>query len=691
MNETLVSPGVLAIENDQSFITQQPIQAGAAIVGPTVKGRVNIPTLCTTYSDYQNKFGSTFLSGGMEFTYLTSISAFNYFDDGGTSLLVTRVVSGTFSHATSSTIPTSIAATSASATIDITSFHPSGSFSINGITLHITGSSTSPIVTNTSNIIYIPSGSSVANTAISASTAFNFSSSVAPYSSSLNLISASANSTNLTFYYNGSNSLIGNTTPYISGGITYAFSGGTNTPAFTLETIGEGVIMNNDGTENSSGLLSSGTEDNLRWQIISPNTSSGTFTLLIRRGDDTTLVPSILETYNDLSLDPISPNFISKRIGNTQFTVEQDGTDYYIQSNGEYPNLSNYVTVKEVFKTTPNYLDNNGDVQPQYTSSIPFPASGSFGGALGEITSSADNKYYNRITNTNSQGLIADNYIIPINILNNKDEFKFNFITTPGLISSPTFTNHASIISTLISNIQNRGDSMIILDTSNYGDNIPTIVQSAATRDTSYAATYYPWAQVVDPNTGNNVWVPPSTMIPGIYAFNDNAGFPWTAPAGTTRGLLNAVKVERVLPQSTRDTLYQNKINPIATFNGVGTVVYGQKTLQRRKSALDRVNVRRLLIELKTFISSIAETLVFEPNNENTRNNFIGVVEPYLENIVLQEGLNDYRVVMDDSNNTPATIDNNELIGAIFLQPTKTVEFIKLDFNILPTGATFPS
>ncbi len=148
MNETLVSPGVLTIENDQSLISQLPIQAGAAVVGPTVKGPVGIPTLCTTYSDYSNKFGSTFISGGREFSYFTSISAYNYFEQGGGSLLVTRVVSGTFSSATSSIIPTSIAATDASATVDMSAFHPPGSFSVNGITLLINGRRTVPTKTS---------------------------------------------------------------------------------------------------------------------------------------------------------------------------------------------------------------------------------------------------------------------------------------------------------------------------------------------------------------------------------------------------------------------------------------------------------------------------------------------------------------------------------------------------------------
>jgi uncharacterized protein len=181
-------------------------------------------------------------------------------------------------------------------------------------------------------------------------------------------------------------------------------------------------------------------------------------------------------------------------------------------------------------------------------------------------------------------------------------------------------------------------------------------------------------------------------MIPGIYAFNDKIAAPWFAPAGINRGVLsNVIQAERYLTQGNRDTLYESNVNSIATFPNTGVVVFGQKTLQKKKSALDRVNVRRLLIELKNYISQIADSLVFEQNNLITRNNFLSQVNPYLSSIQQQQGLTDFRVIMDESNNTPNVVDNNQLVGQIYLQPTKTVEFIILDFNILPTGATFPS
>ena len=180
--------------------------------------------------------------------------------------------------------------------------------------------------------------------------------------------------------------------------------------------------------------------------------------------------------------------------------------------------------------------------------------------------------------------------------------------------------------------------------------------------------------------------------MPGVYAFTDASSDPWFAPAGITRGGLGqVVRAERKLTSGNRDTLYEANVNPLATFPQQGVVVFGQKTLQKAASALDRVNVRRLLIALKDFISQIADNLVFEQNTIATRQNFLTQVNPYLESVQQRQGLYAFKVVMDESNNTPDVIDRNELIGQIFLQPTKTAEFIILDFNVLPTGATFPA
>lgn len=577
MAETLISPGVLALENDQSFVSQQPVVVGAAIIGPTVKGPVEVPTIVTSYSDYQNKFGTTFLSGSNVYTYFTSIAAFNYFQNGGETLLVARVVTGSFTSATTS------------------------------------GSQGTPILN--------------ANTSES---------------------------------------------------VRFA-------------TISQGTLMNSTSSLGTNGTLASGSADNIRWQIVSPDTASGTFTLLIRQGDDTTTTPTVLESWTNLSMDPTAPNFVSKVIGD-QYR-QYNATDNQVEILGTYPNASRYVYVSAVLTPTPFYFDNNGVAKSQFTGSIPVAANGSFGGATGNLFVGGGARYYNSIVSgvNNIQGLNSSSYDNMIALLSNQDDYRFNVLLTPGLFASEAALG-ASQVNTIISNTQNRGDNIYVNDLVPFSSSITAVTSAANAKNTSYAAAYWPWVQTVDPDSAQLVWVPASTMIGGVYAFNDTVSEPWFAPAGINRGgLSSVVRAEKKLTQANRDTLYQNKVNPIATFPGTGTVVYGQKTLQTKASALDRVNVRRLLIALKSYISQVAQNLVFEQNTIATRTNFLNQVNPYLESVQQRQGLFAFKVVMDESNNTADVIDRNELVGQIYLQPTKTAEFIYLNFNVLPTGATFPA
>ena len=156
-------------------------------------------------------------------------------------------------------------------------------------------------------------------------------------------------------------------------------------------------------------------------------------------------------------------------------------------------------------------------------------------------------------------------------------------------------------------------------------------------------------------------------------------------------GLGTVIQAQYKLSQANKDTLYSNNVNPLATLPKQGVVVFGQKTLQKAASALDRVNVRRLMIELKSYVRQIADTIVFEQNTATTRNAFVSKVSPYLDVIQQKQGLYAYKIVMDDTNNGPAVIDQNQLVGQIYIKPTRTAEFVSLDFILLPTGAEFPA
>ena len=593
MAEALISPGVFLRENDLSQITAGPITVGAALVGPTVVGQPNIPTLVTSYSKYKAIFGTTFISGGNTLEYMTSQAAYNYFQQGGTSLLVTRVASGSYTSATAS----------------------------------------------------------IGNN-------------------------------------NGSSS------------------------AFALETLSVGTVMNNNQGANTgstcvNGILPSGSANNVRWQITQADTASGYFTLLIRRGDDYTSGQTVLETWTNLSLDPNQNNYIAFIIGDQKETVRTDGGETYLQISGSYPNSSNYVRVKEVFTPTPNYLNPQGQAYSQYTSSIPVNGSGSANGSFGTATGplygcfgpadAAPLNMYESIPviasvpaspTTNIQGIFPENYDVAISLLANADSYIYNSIYTPGLSTQ----NASSQISALLSTVQNRGDAIAVVDMVGYNQTISEVGTRAQGYDNSYGATYWPWVQVRSIETGRLHFVPASVIIPAVYEYNDKVAAEWFAPAGLNRGgLPTVIQPERRLTVGQRNTLYSAKVNPIAVFPGQGTVVYGQKTLQARASALDRVNVRRLLIALKGYIGQIAATLVFEQNTAVTRNRFLSQVNPYLDYVQQRQGLYAFRVVMDETNNTPDVVDRNELVGQIFLQPTRTAEFIVLDFNVLPTGVVFPA
>jgi len=572
MAETIISPGVFQRENDISFISPAPVEVGACIIGPTVKGPVEVPTTVTSYNEYVRVFGDTFESASTNQEFLTSIAAKNYFSQGGNSLLVARVKTGTFTAAGNTHI----------------------SSSVNG--------------------------------------------SVQP---------------------------------------------------FQLQTLGKGVIYNNAtastayvGEENSDGSIQSGSADNLRWEVSNVNNSKGTFTLSVRRGDDNTKNKVVLETFNNLSLDPNSPNYIEQVIGNQ--TKALAGTYDHVTTTGEYVNRSNYIRVSAVNSPTINYIGNNGSIRLAAASgSLPKAQSGSFFGAQGAIVKAGMN--FNDNIAADTQGLGTGDYTNIITLLNNSDDYQFNIISAPGIVDN----HHGATVDLLIDLAENRGDCIAVVDLHAHGATVANVTGQADTLNSSYAAAYWPWLQTQS-STGKNVWAPASTFIPGVYAFTDGANAPWFAPAGLVRGgVAGVIQAERRLSRSQRDTLYDSKVNPIATFPGSGIAVFGQKTLQTKAGALDRVNVRRLLIDLKEFIGNQAQNLVFEQNTVNTRNKFLAAVNPYLDSVVQRQGLYAFRVVMDDSNNTADVIDRNQLIGQIFIQPAKTAEFIVLDFTVEPTGASF--
>jgi len=707
MAESIISPGVYARENDISFITPAPIQAGAAFVGPTVKGPDNQPLIVTSYSDYVRKFGETLLSGSTSYEFLTSVAVKNYFQNGGQTALVTRVISGSYTGAVSTNLFSSVGVNKATGSGTLAAAAADGQrYDIvygSNTYAFIASSTPVPVDIPGAKVFFFSTGSTATLTAANLVQEINTQAAVVPISaSSAGAVLALSGSTAGTDY-NGVTFLTGSILGAAPDSLLITLGGGTTTASttspFTLTTLGEGVIYNNStasnsaGIENSDGSLVSGSADNLRWEIQNVNNALGTFTIVVRQGDDNTNNKTILETFT-VSLDPNSDNYIERVIGNQFVSVATDsstGTSYnYL--NGTFPNRSNYIRVSSIALTTPNYLANDGVTVNRdasgnlFSTYLPRVASGSFYNATGAPKSGAS--YFGAIGTVSgeSQGLVPASYTTALSLLSNKDDYQFNIISTPGLINNAGFT---STIGSFIALAENRGDCIAVVDLVKTGSIVSDLTSQAATFNSSYAATYWPWLQIQSA-TGRNEYVPAGTIIPGVYAFTDAAAAPWFAPAGLVRGGIGGViQAERKLTKGDRDTLYAAKVNPIATFPGSGISVFGQKTLQTKASALDRVNVRRLLIELKKFIGDQARNLVFEQNTIATRNKFLATVNPYLESVVQRQGLYAYRVVMDDTNNTADVVDRNQLVGQIFIQPAKTIEFVVLDFTIEPTGATF--
>lgn len=288
-------------------------------------------------------------------------------------------------------------------------------------------------------------------------------------------------------------------------------------------------------------------------------------------------------------------------------------------------------------------------------------------------------------------------YLLGILTFSNPESTNINVFATTAI----DYVNNLKLVESTIDMIQfQRADSVYIATTPDYNmftadgtksseiiypqDAVDNLDNSGI--DSNYTSTYYPWILVRDTVNNTQIYLPPTGEICRNLALTDNISFPWFASAGYTRGLVNSIKSRIKLTQEDRDTLYQGRINPIATFSDVGTVIWGNKTLQVADTALNRLNVRRLLLQARKLISAVAVRLLFEQNDQIVRQQFLDSVNPILDSIRRDRGLYDFRVTVSSS---PEDLDRNTLTGKIYLKPTKALEFIDIDFFITPTGASF--
>jgi phage tail sheath protein FI len=738
MAEKIVSPGVFTKENDLSFLQQGVAEIGAAFIGPFKEGPLT-PTIVNSQAEFETLFGTA------DGTYYTPLAVQNYLREAGTATICRVAGIGGYTE----TAPLLLTATSGSVSASLgilfnTSVGANGGFvgetladaDGRGDFVLSTLGSASLNVTDTNDIEAVfgtsPFGSKDAYVyGFFKNTSMSFNSST---SASVNVLG------NQLFTFDAQEAL----TPMIQ---SQRISGDRYN-LFQFETIGAGNAANTKVKIGITNIKAAGSVN---------GTDYGTFTVVVRDFADTNKKKNVLETWSNVNLDPNSPNYISRVIGDRKLTINSEGK---ISESGDWINNSKYIRVASLNESAPvqavpfghaaytlpvsasallssaiptvtfvtasatQYggidLDNNTD-NAIYLKPIPTNASVGSNSVFGlDVTNggslsvgstsaqfvvafqngfdgmspaiainkgadiSAGNSQGFNLTNSTASGSVA--YAKHIAALSNADEFDINMVVTPGVVRRL----HSSVATAVLDMVEQRNDCFYILDTTAAGDSIAQANTQAQDIDSNMVATYYPWVKTIDLNTNKLITVPPSVLLPGVFAANDRVAAEWFAPAGLNRGgLIGAVSVLNRLTQSEKDSLYENKVNPIVQFPGQGIVVFGQKTLQDKPSALDRINVRRLLLTVRKYIASTSRFLVFEQNTSETRNRFLNIVNPYLESIQQRQGLYAFRVVMDETNNTPDVIDRNIMKGAIYLQPTKTAEFIQIDFNILPTGASF--
>ena len=790
MAEKIVSPGVFTRENDLSFLAQGIGEIGAAIIGPFAKGPAFVPTVVNTQSEFEEIFGTP------DGSYYTGYTVQNYLREAGTVTIVRVGNIGGYTEVG----PVAIAVSGSN-----------GGRKIVGTlhTTHLWDSETGL----TASIEAQPSASAFSIELSGSNSNINFAVSASVLPSAGNDLSdvfgESPRGAKGAFVYKYFENEATNQSEYISVGsevelidledqeflndiqhastpwIKSQLISGERHDLFRLHTLGDGTNYNKEFKISVFNVKAAGSNN---------STDYATFSITVRSYSDTDKRPVILETFNNLNLDPASPNYIVKVIGDRNLVIDANGKQ---TENGDYVNRSKYIRVEVKpegsFPITAGPFGHGAYINPIYVGSnleslvpavvystgsagntssngvkysgidlesaivkvdnshylSPIPASAtqgvntvfafdgtitinggthSFGFELTGSNSTDVNKRqfivgfqegFDGCSPTteialagssanfgsgNTQGFDCSTstasgsvaYVKAINSVSNPDDFDINLVSAPGIVRR----HHSYVFDSIVDMCEAREDCFFIGDvvgvTYNSAngqvttDSISQAVEQASNLDSNYVGTYYPWVKTVDSRTNRLTAVPPSVLMPGIYAANDAVAAEWFAPAGLNRGgIVGAVSVLNRLTHAERDTLYEGKVNPIAAFPGEGIVAFGQKTLQDKASALDRINVRRLLIKVKKYIASTSRYLVFEQNTSQTRSRFLNTVNPYLEGIQQRQGLYAFRVVMDETNNTPDVIDRNILAGQIFLQPTKTAEFIVLDFNILPTGASF--
>jgi len=737
MAEIFVSPGVYVRERDFSYYVSSVNESSLALVGETKKGPAFLPTMISNISEFKEIFGN------LDPNKILGYSAKNYFKYANRAY-VTRVLGSDSLRGTNNIL--AIVSSGASPVV-LATFLCSGALQVN-----ITGSSTSLDADSTfyMNIGGVYSGNvslSDANSPVYVETLFPRTNTVNATTIALQHVfpiqtdgllvatgtSSCVTGTTLTDGPFDVEGYLAASTPMIVGNTVDATNAGTS--LFTVTTISHGQEANKD----------------VKITIEDIDTGNTTFSLGVRQFSDTNEAPIYLEKFTQLSMDPTNTNYIARAIGDSRdgsgdyaqvskyiyVTVEAGApaTALPYGFNGvsapwsgqtgfpQWPMDKTYVTTTSLKKQilglnfdaidpdhimggwssswnigassdktlTGFHLNTSSNATLYQVPTVDYIPSGKtymkfgvplLGGNDGWVQS-AQTRY--TLSGTPTDSLVAS-YQTAFDLISSTEDYDINLLAVPGVAFDNTIGQNAIALAEL------RADTFYVGD---FPSNYTTVagaanVPSNSSIDTNYAATYWPYVKIYDSDNMQDVMIPPTPQVLEAIAYTDQVSYPWFAPAGMNRGLLtDVIKTQYKLTQDDRDDLYTNKINPIATLPGQGYAVWGQKTLQTRTTALDRINVRRMLLYIEKVIAGASRYLVFEQNDSKTWDRFKNMVQPVLDRVKIKQGLYDFRVKMDETTNTPDMIDRGQMVGEIYIKPTKSAEAILINFNIMPTGAVF--
>lgn len=735
MAEVFVSPGVYVRERDFSYYVSSVGESALALVGETAKGQAMRPTLIKNMSDFREKFGD------FDPAKLIAYCADSYFKYANQAYIV-RVLGGD-SLRTTANAPVLLALNNTGGTAIATFLAPSGaSIKVTGATANLSASGNVYVempgysgqlnFVNAASPVYvetvIPRNQAVTTGSCALQHLFAkqaITTYIATGAPNTGTVILAGSSLGISGYTNAR-------TPVIVGAVANATSHAR--ALFTLYTIGDGEAANTD----------------IKIGIENIDTANTAFDIVVRQYGDTNGNQVVYERFAKVNLDPTSDNYILKQIGDSRdetgdytlvskyiYAEVADGDlaglipwgyeGIYVPDNAEisgWPAWS-YTTAYTTTSTLKrqylglDYTNTDPDtLMAGHSSAWDLVATSSTVNKGFHLDSGASATYYIKTASATTQfSKETAKFLVPviggcdgwfnsattkhllsgtpsstdqqkwkaaIDTLRNPEEYDINLLAVPGVALNNAIGTYAMELA------EERADCLYVGD---MPSDVATATAAGAVTnviDSNYACTYWPYVKIYDTVNKRDVWLPPTPQALEAMAYTDSVSYPWFAPAGMNRGLLtNVIRTRYKLTQDDRDTVYDNKCNPIVTWPGQGIAIWGQKTLQTRTTALDRINVRRMMLYIKKVIAGAALYLNFEQNDSTTWDRFKAMVQPILDTVKIQRGLVDFRVIMDETTNTPDMIERNQMVGQIYVKPTKTAEAILINFNLLAQGATF--